>query len=62
MILVVDNTENLREAYMTPIIDYFKQQNINTDIMDSSIKLNYNNHFNKEYKWNYFIWRSYVIK
>ena len=50
MILIVDNTENLKEAYMTPIIiDYFKQQNINTDIMDSSIKLNYNNHFNKEY-------------
>ena len=44
MILIVDNTENLKEAYMTPIIiDYLKQQNINIDIMDSSIKLNYNN-------------------
>ena len=51
MILIIDNTENLKEAYMTPlIIDYLKKMNINTDIMDSTIKLNYNNYFNKHYQ------------
>jgi len=36
MILIVDNTENLKKAYMTPlIIDYLKNKNIQTHIFDA---------------------------
>ena len=36
MILIIDNTENLKKAYMTPlIIDYLKNKNIQTHIFDA---------------------------
>ena len=41
MILLVDNTKNLKKAYMTPrIINIFKNQNINFTIIPNVEKLN----------------------
>ena len=50
MILIVDNTENLKKAYMTPlIIDYLKNKNIQTHIFDAK-KDSYNTVFDLPFK------------